>query len=484
VIDPKQFRADLPGVAQNLARRGFNLDVSAVSALEDQRKQLQIEADRVKAERNSHAKSVGMAKSRGEDIAPLIARGEQLTQESARADEGLNAVQAELERLQLGLPNLLHDSVPAGRDENSNVEIRRWGEPRKPEFKARDHVEIGEKLGGLDFEAAGRISGSRFTVMRGPVARLHRALAQFMLDLHTSEHGYTEVYVPYLVSRNALIGTGQLPKFEADLFKVPRQDAPAEAGGNAAGAAGAGAGAGAASAAGAPGAANVAFAAAGAVGGPATATGASGASAASSFYLIPTAEVPATNIVRDQILAADTLPLKFVAHTPCFRSEAGSYGKDTKGMIRQHQFDKVELVHIVRPQDSYAALEALTSHAEEVLKRLELPYRVVALCAGDVGFSAAKTYDLEVWLPGQGAFREISSCSNCEAFQARRMQARWRNPETNKPEPVHTLNGSGLAVGRTLVAVLENYQNADGSVNVPNVLKPYMGGLEKLLPVK
>lgn len=451
MIDPKQFRADLPGVAQNLARRGFNLDVSAVSALEDQRKQLQIEADRVKAERNSHAKSVGMAKSRGEDIAPLIARGEQLTQESARADEGLNAVQAELERLQLGLPNLLHDSVPAGRDENSNIEIRRWGEPRKPEFKARDHVEIGEKLGGLDFEAAGRISGSRFTVMRGPVARLHRALAQFMLDLHTSEHGYTEVYVPYLVSRNALIGTGQLPKFEADLFKVPRQDAPSEAGGNA-------------SAAGA--------------------AGASGASAASSFYLIPTAEVPATNIVRDQILAADTLPLKFVAHTPCFRSEAGSYGKDTKGMIRQHQFDKVELVHIVRPQDSYAALEALTSHSEEVLKRLELPYRVVALCAGDVGFSAAKTYDLEVWLPGQGAFREISSCSNCEAFQARRMQARWRNPETNKPEPVHTLNGSGLAVGRTLVAVLENYQNADGSVSVPNVLKPYMGGLEKLLPVK
>jgi seryl-tRNA synthetase len=464
VIDPKQFRADLPGVAQNLARRGFTLDVSAVGALEEQRKQLQIEADRVKAERNSHAKSVGMAKSRGEDIAPLIARGEQLTQESARADEGLNAVQAELERLQLGLPNLLHDSVPAGRDENSNVEIRRWGEPRKPEFKARDHVEIGEKLGGLDFEAAGRISGSRFTVMRGAIARLHRALAQFMLDLHTSEHGYTEVYVPYLVSRNALIGTGQLPKFEADLFKVPRQDAPPEAGGNlAANAAGAAANAATANAAGAG-------AAAGASGAP------------SSF--IPTAEVPATNIVRDQILAADTLPLRFVAHTPCFRSEAGSYGKDTKGMIRQHQFDKVELVHIVRPQDSYAALEALTSHAEEVLKRLELPYRVVALCAGDVGFSAAKTYDLEVWLPGQGAFREISSCSNCEAFQARRMQARWRNPQTNKPEPVHTLNGSGLAVGRTLVAVLENYQNADGSVTVPNVLKPYMGGLEKLLPVK
>jgi seryl-tRNA synthetase len=330
--------------------------------------------------------------------------------------------------LQLGVPNLLHDSVPTGRDENANVEIRCWGEPRKPEFKARDHVEIGEKLGGLDFEAASRISGSRFTVMRGGVARLHRALAQFMLNLHTSEHGYTEVYVPYLVSRNALIGTGQLPKFEADLFTVPHQG--------------------------------------------------------DNFYLIPTAEVPATNIVRDQIIPADQLPLKFVAHTPCFRSEAGSYGKDTKGMIRQHQFDKVELVHIVRPQDSYQALEALTSHAEEVLKRLELAYRVVALCAGDVGFSAAKTYDLEVWLPGQGAFREISSCSNCEAFQARRMQARWRNPETNKPEPVHTLNGSGLAVGRTLVAVLENYQNEDGSVSVPAVLKPYMGGVEKLLPLR
>jgi seryl-tRNA synthetase len=446
VIDPKQFRADLPGVAQNLARRGFTLDVAAVSALEEKRKHWQVEADRVRSERNSHAKSVGMAKARGEDIAPLIARGEQLTQESARADEGLNSVQVELERLQLGLPNLLHDSVPAGRDENSNVEIRRWGEPRKLAFKARDHVELGEKLGGLDFEAAGRISGSRFTVMRGGIARLHRALAQFMLDLHTGEHGYTEVYVPYLVSRNALIGTGQLPKFEADLFTVPRQDVRAEA--------------------------------------DAGATAAAATTSAQNFYLIPTAEVPVTNIVRDQILAADSLPLKFVAHTPCFRSEAGSYGKDTKGMIRQHQFDKVELVHIVRPQDSYQALEALTSHAEEVLKRLGLAYRVVALCAGDVGFSAAKTYDLEVWLPGQGAFREISSCSNCEAFQARRMLARWRNPETNKPEPVHTLNGSGLAVGRTLVAVLENYQNEDGSVTVPDALKRYMGGVEKLIPAK
>jgi len=421
VIDPKLLRADLPGVARNLARRGFNLDVAAVSALEEKRKHWQVETDRVRSERNSHAKSVGMAKSRGEDIAPLIARGEELTQAASKAEEGLNAVQAELERWQLGVPNLLHDSVPEGRDENSNVEVRAWGEPRKFGFQALDHVAIGEKLGGLDFEAASRISGARFTVMRGGVARLHRALAQFMLDLHTREHGYSEVYVPYLVSRQALVGTSQLPKFEADLFAV-----------------------------------------------------------GDAYFLIPTAEVPVTNLVRDQIVAAENLPLKFVAHTPCFRSEAGAYGKDTRGMIRQHQFDKVELVQIVKPQDSYQALDALTSHAEEVLKRLDLAYRVVALCAGDVGFGAAKTFDLEVWLPGQGAFREISSCSNYEAFQARRMQARWRNPETNKPEPLHTLNGSGLAVGRTLVAVLENYQNEDGSVTVPTALQPYMGGLAKL----
>ena len=421
MIDPKLLRADLPGVARNLARRGFNLDVAAVSALEEKRKHWQVEADRVRSERNSHAKLVGMAKSRGEDIAPLIARGEELTQAASKAEEGLNAVQAEVERWQLGVPNLLHDSVPEGRDENSNVEVRAWGEPRKFGFQALDHVAIGEKLGGLDFEAASKISGARFTVMRGAVARLHRALAQFMLDLHTREHGYNEVYVPYLVSRQALVGTGQLPKFEADLFAV-----------------------------------------------------------GDAFFLIPTAEVPVTNLVRDQIVAAENLPLKFVAHTPCFRSEAGASGKDTRGMIRQHQFDKVELVQIVKPQDSYQALDALTSHAEEVLKRLDLAYRVIALCAADVGFGAAKTFDLEVWLPGQGAFREISSCSNYEAFQARRMQARWRNPETNKPEPVHTLNGSGLAVGRTLVAVLENYQNEDGSVTVPTALQPYMGGLEKL----
>jgi seryl-tRNA synthetase len=427
VIDPKALRGDLPAVARNLARRGFKLDVDAISALEEKRKHWQVEADKVRSERNSNAKAVGMAKGKGEDVAPLIARGEELTKALTQADEGLNSVQAELEKLLLGLPNLLHESVPEGRDESANVEVRRWGQPREFTFKPRDHVELGEKLGGLDFEAAGRISGARFTVMRGGIARLHRALAQFMLDLHTHEHGYAEVYVPYLVARHALVGTGQLPKFEDDLFAVRSEQG---------------------------------------------------------FFLIPTAEVPVTNLVRDQIVPADSLPMRLTAHTPCFRSEAGSYGKDTRGMIRQHQFEKVELVQIVKPADSYRALEELTSHAEEVLKRLELPYRTVALCAGDVGFGSAKTYDLEVWLPGQGAYREISSCSNTEAFQARRMQARWRNPETGKPEPVHTLNGSGVAVGRALVAILENYQNEDGSVNVPNVLKPYMGGIERLTPAR
>jgi seryl-tRNA synthetase len=340
-----------------------------------------------------------------------------------RAEQQLTAVQTELEQWQLGLPNLLHDSVPDGRDESANVEVRRWGEPRQFGFKPRDHVEIGEGLGGLDFEAAARISGARFVVMRSQVARLHRALAQFMLDLHTREHGYTEVYVPYLVQSQALVGTGQLPKFEQDLFAVRGEQG---------------------------------------------------------FYLIPTAEVPVTNLVRDQILPAEKMPVKLVSHTPCFRSEAGASGKDTRGMIRNHQFDKVELVQIVRPADSYAALEELTANAEQVLRKLEIPYRTVALSSGDIGFGSAKTYDLEAWLPSQERYREISSCSNFEAFQARRMQARWRNPETGKPEPVHTLNGSGLAVGRTLVAVLENYQNEDGSVTVPQVLKPYMGGLEKL----
>ena len=430
MIDPKLLRSDPDAVARNLARRGFTLDVEALKALEEKRKPFQVESDRIRSERNANAKAVGMAKGRGEDVAPLIAKGEKLTQELVAAEEGLTAVQAELEQWQLGLPNLLHDSVPEGRDESANLEVRRWGDPRRFSFKPRDHMEVGDQLKGLDFEAAARISGARFVVMKSQVARLHRALAQFMLDLHTNEHGYTEVYVPYLVQKQALLGTGQLPKFAQDLFAVQGEQPEM---------------------------------------GPA-------------FYLIPTAEVPVTNLVREQIVPAEQLPLKFVCHTPCFRSEAGAAGKDTRGMIRNHQFDKVELVQIVRPADSYAALEQLTSNAEEVLRRLEIPYRTVALCAGDIGFGSAKTYDLEAWLPAQDKYREISSCSNFEAFQARRMQARWRNPEGGKPEPVHTLNGSGLAVGRTLVAVLENYQQEDGSVAVPKVLQPYLGGKEVLTP--
>ena len=430
MIDPKLLRSDPEAVARNLARRGFTLDVEALKALEDKRKPFQVESDRIRSERNANAKAVGMAKGRGEDMAPLIAKGEKLTQELVAAEEGLTAVQAELEQWQLGLPNLLHDSVPDGRDESANVEVRRWGDPKRFSFKPRDHMEIGERLKGLDFEAAARISGARFVVMKSQVARLHRALAQFMLDLHSNEHGYTEVYAPYLVQKQALLGTGQLPKFAQDLFAVQGEQPEM---------------------------------------GPA-------------FYLIPTAEVPVTNLVREQIVPVEQLPLKFVCHTPCFRSEAGAAGKDTRGMIRNHQFDKVELVQIVRPADSYAALEQLTSNAEEVLRRLEIPYRTVALCAGDIGFGSAKTYDLEAWLPAQEKYREISSCSNFEAFQARRMQARWRNPDGGKPEPVHTLNGSGLAVGRTLVAVLENYQQEDGSVAVPKVLQPYMGGKEVLTP--
>jgi seryl-tRNA synthetase len=423
VLDPKLLRTDPEAVARNLARRGYTLDVAALKALEDKRKPWAVEVDRLRAERNANAKAVGMAKGRGGDVSALLARGEALTSELARAEGELIGVQNELEQWQLGLPNLLHDSVPDGRDEQSNLEVRRWGEPRRFSFTPRDHVDIGERLGGLDFEAAARISGSRFVVMRGAVARLHRALAQFMLDLHTREHGYTEVYVPYLVQPQALFGTGQLPRFEQDLFAVRGEQ---------------------------------------------------------SYFLIPTAEVPVTNLVRGQIVAAERLPLKWVAHTPCFRSEAGAAGKDTRGMIRNHQFDKVELVQIVRPADSYAALEELTGHAETVLRRLEIPYRAVALCAGDVGAGSAKTYDLEAWLPSQERYREISSCSNFEAFQARRMQARWRNPDGGKPEPVHTLNGSGLAVGRTLVAVLENYQNEDGTVSVPAALQSHMGGITRI----
>jgi len=425
VIDAKLLRSDPDTVARNLARRGFALDVIALKALDEKRKTAQVQSDQIRSERNSHAKAVGMAKGRGEDIAPLIAKGDELTRNMAAVDKQLGDIQAEVDSLVASLPNLLHESVPEGRDETANLEVRRWGEPRKFDFQPKDHVVLGEALGGLDFEAASRISGARFVVMRSGIARLHRAIGQFMLDLHTSQHGYTEVYVPYLVQPPALFGTGQLPKFKQDLFAIQGEQ---------------------------------------------------------EFHLIPTAEVPVTNLVRDQIVPAEKLPLKFVAHTPCFRSEAGAAGKDTRGMIRQHQFDKVEIVQIVKPADSYAALEALTANAEEVLKRLELPYRVVALCAGDIGFGSAKTYDLEVWLPGQGVYREISSCSNFEAFQARRMQARWRNPDTGKPEPVHTLNGSALAVGRTLVAVLENYQDADGTITVPAALKPYMGGLERITP--
>jgi len=422
MLDPKLLRTDPESVARNLARRGFVLDVDRLRALEERRKVAQVSADETRSARNIHAKKVGMARGKGEDITALIEEGNALARKLEGLDEELAAVQAEFDELVLGLPNMLHESVPDGRDENSNVEVRRWGTPREFEYTPLDHVAIGDRLAQMDFEAAGRISGARFVVLKGGLARLHRALIQYMLDLHTSQHGYTEVYAPYLVARQSLVGTGQLPKFEADLFRVTSGD--------------------------------------------------------QELFLIPTAEVPVTNLAREAILEANTLPRKYAAHTPCFRSEAGSYGKDTRGMIRQHQFEKVELVQVVRPEDSYAALEELTGHAEKVLQGLGLPYRVVALCSGDVGFGSAKTYDIEVWLPGQQKYREISSCSNCEAFQARRMQARWRNPATGKPEPVHTLNGSGVAVGRALVAVLENYQQPDGSVIVPDALKPYMGGAE------
>ncbi|HEY5264265.1 MAG TPA: serine--tRNA ligase [Steroidobacteraceae bacterium] len=422
MLDPKLLRSNLPGVAAALARRGFVLDVAAFAALEEQRKAVQIEADRLRAERNANAKAVGQAKSKGLDAADLLKLGEALGEQLQGVEKRHEAIQAQVETLQLGLPNILQASVPEGRDEAANVEVRRWGAPLEFLFEPKDHVALGERL-GMDFEAARRMSGARFVVMSGNLAKLQRALVQFMLDLHVRDHGYREAYVPYLVHATALVGTGQLPKFEQDLFAV-RGD---------------------------PG-----------------------------FYLIPTAEVPLTNLVRERILAPEELPLKFVAHTPCFRSEAGAAGKDTRGMIRQHQFEKVELVHIVRPENSDAAHEELTGHAEAVLQALELPYRVLALCAGDTGPTSTKTYDLEVWLPSQKRYREISSCSNCESFQARRLQARWRNPATGKPEPVHTLNGSGVAVGRALVAVLENYQQADGTVAIPSALKPYMGGVAVL----
>lgn len=425
MIDPKRIRTDIEDVARALARRGFSLDTDALNRLESQRKDIQVQTQELQAKRNASSKAIGQAKAKGEDAAPLIAEVGSLGDELKAAESALEAVQSQLNDILMEIPNIPHESTPDGTTEEDNVEIRRWGEPREFNFEPNDHVDIGEALGQLDFETAAKITGSRFAVMSGPLARLHRALIQFMLDLHTTEHGYIETYVPYIVNADSLRGTGQLPKFEEDLFKFSGEQ---------------------------------------------------------EYYLIPTAEVPVTNIVRDVIVENEDMPRKYVAHTPCFRSEAGSYGKDTRGMIRQHQFEKVELVQIVRPGDSYPAHEELTAHAEEVLKRLNLPYRVMALCTGDIGFSSAKTYDLEVWLPGQQKYREISSCSNFEDFQARRMQARWRNAETGKPELAHTLNGSGLAVGRTLVAIMENFQNEDGSVTIPEVLRQYMGGEEKLSP--
>ncbi|MDH4107505.1 MAG: serine--tRNA ligase [Gammaproteobacteria bacterium] len=423
MIDPKLLRQSAADVATNLARRGFNFDTEAYLALQERRKALQVETESLRNERNSSAKRIGQAKARGEDIAPLLAAVQNLGARLEAADDELQALLGQVQDIELGLPNLLQDDVPNGRDENDNKEVRRWGDPAAFEFAPKDHVDLGAGLDMLDFDAAARISGSRFAVMSGPLARMHRALIQFMLDTHTRLHGYREIYAPYLVQAAALTGTGQLPKFEEDLFKTTGE-VP--------------------------------------------------------FYLIPTAEVPVTNLAREGILEAERVPLRFVAHTPCFRSEAGSYGRDTRGMIRQHQFEKVELVHIVAPDQSGKALETLTGHAEAILQRLGLPYRVVALCSADIGFASAKTYDLEVWLPGQDKYREISSCSNCTDFQARRMQARWRNPETGRPELVHTLNGSGVAVGRALVAVMENYQAADGSIRVPEALLPYMGGIERI----
>ncbi|SDU00949.1 seryl-tRNA synthetase [Pseudomonas pohangensis] len=423
MLDAKLVRSQLHEVAERLATRGFQLDVARFEALESQRKSVQTRTEQLQNERNTRSKAIGQAKARGEDIAPLLAEVDQLGSDLESGKRELEALQLELDNLMLNMPNLPDASVPVGADEEGNVEVRRWGTPRSFDFTIQDHVALGEKYGWLDFETAAKLSGARFALLRGPIARLHRALAQFMVNLHTAEHGYEEAYTPYLVQAGALQGTGQLPKFEEDLFKIAREGE-------------------------------------------------------ADLYLIPTAEVSLTNIVAGAILDARQLPLKFVAHTPCFRSEAGASGRDTRGMIRQHQFDKVEMVQIVEPDKSAQALEELTGNAEKVLQLLGLPYRVLALCTGDMGFGAVKTYDLEVWVPSQDKYREISSCSNCGDFQARRMQARYRNPESNRPELVHTLNGSGLAVGRTLVAVLENYQQADGSIRVPDVLKPYMGGIE------
>ncbi len=423
MLDPKRLRTDLEATASALARRGYQLDVCAISELEAQRKRLQVETQALQNERNARSRAIGHAKAKGQDIEPLRAQLAGLNDQLKNIEEHLREAQARLDAILMEVPNVPDPSVPDGADEHDNQELRRWGKPRTFDFTPKDHIELGAGLGELDFEAAGKITGARFVVIRGALARLHRALIQFMLDMHVREHGYEEVYVPYLVNADSLTGTGQLPKFEQDLFKL---------------------------------------------------------SGETSYYLVPTAEVPVSNLARDEIIPAEKMPVKYVCHTPCFRSEAGSYGKDTRGMIRQHQFEKVELVQFVRPEDSWHALEELTSHAETILQQLQLPYRVVSLCAGDLGFASAKTYDLEVWLPGQNRYREISSCSNFLDFQARRMRARWRNPETSKPEWLHTLNGSGLAVGRTLVAVMENYQDENGRIHVPRALRDYVGGVAML----
>ncbi len=422
MLDPAVIRNDLDAVAQALTKRGVMLDRPALEALEARRKAVQMRTQELQATRNARSKEIGAAKQRGEDIEPLKAEVGRLGDELSASEAELDVIQGELQEVLLGIPNLPHESVPAGHDESDNLELRRVGEPPVFDFEPADHVALGERGEAMDFEAATRIAGSRFVVLRGPLARLQRALIQFMLDLHSGEHGYQEVYVPFMANRTSLQGTGQLPKFAEDLFAVPQQD----------------------------------------------------------FFLIPTAEVPVTNLVQDSIVDAADMPLRYVCHSPCFRSEAGSYGKDTRGMIRQHQFEKVELVQMVPPAASWDALEQLTGHAEEVLRRLGLAYRVVTLCGGDLGFSAAKTYDIEVWLPSQQRYREISSCSNFGDFQARRLKARWRNPDTGKPELLHTLNGSGVAVGRALIAVLENYQQADGNVLIPGALRPWMGGRETL----
>ena len=425
MLDAKLLRTDLDNIATQLAKRGFELDTAILAALEEQRKGIQVKTQELQSERNTRSKSIGQAKARGEDIAPLLAHVSQLGDELDAAKAEQDEVLAKIDAIASAIPNLLDESVPFGKDEDDNVEIKRWGTPREFDFDVKDHVDLGFAVDkGLDFESGAKLAGTRFAVMRGKIAKLHRAIAQFMLDTHTEEHGYQEMYVPYLVNADSLYGTGQLPKFGEDLFHTDLSN--------------------------------------------------------KKLSLIPTSEVPLTNLVRDEIVEESDLPIKMTAHTPCFRSEAGSGGRDIRGLIRQHQFDKVEMVQIVKPETSMAALDELTRHAEIILEKLELPYRTVQLCSGDVGFSAAKTFDLEVWLPAQDTYREISSCSNMGAFQARRMQARFRNSETKKPELLHTLNGSGLAVGRTLVAILENYQQADGSVNIPTVLQPYMGGLTNI----